>query len=248
MPSMSMSGKEHVAETIGMSRSVESALSHLRAAIVQGDLTPGESVNQADVAETLGMSRIPVREALGILAAEGSLRYTTNKGYTVPKLRLADLSQIYRMRALLEDDLILSIPDLPDQRIEWLSSLNAQMEVAAEADDLPEFVRLNRDFHFAIFGLAQWSLITQELDRLWSMSDGYRAIYLYEPHTSERATRQHREMIEALRRGDLADCVRLTRMHRSRAQEHVARLLRRREKDAGVDGQRRLLEASERSY
>jgi DNA-binding GntR family transcriptional regulator len=209
--------------------SVSRVLDYLRQAIVEGGLMPGEKVAQHEIAELNGMSRIPVREALSILAAEGSLTYTLNRGYTVPKLRLDELTQIYRMRALLEDSLILDIKKVSAQDVREFARLNKRMMVAAKRGDLSEFVNLNRSFHFKVLGLTGNHLIVAEINRLWAMSDAYRAIYLYEPHTAERSIRDHTEIISALEAGDAERCTALLHSHRVNAENHVSRMLKARE-------------------
>jgi DNA-binding GntR family transcriptional regulator len=80
----------------------EPVVDALRAAIIAGDFAPGEQLRQATVAERFGVSRIPVREALRALAAEGLLCHAPNRGYFVKKLDVAEMEQLYWMRGLLE--------------------------------------------------------------------------------------------------------------------------------------------------
>jgi DNA-binding GntR family transcriptional regulator len=205
--------------------SVTRALNFLRHAILAGSMTPGEKVNQNHMAELIGISRIPLREALGILATEGILSYELNRGYTVPKLRLKDAKQIYRMRQLLEDDLIRQIAKPTSEDLIRLHNLNDSMVLAIKQPDLGAFVRLNREFHFALFEMSKADLIIAEVDRLWAKSDGYRAIYLYEPQTAERATLDHERIIDAVSSGDTELTVRLLHEHRAGAEKYVCRLL-----------------------
>src|SRR5579864_7895428 len=81
----------------------------LRSAIVQGDLSPGEQIRQAAWADRLGTSRIPVREALKSLAAEGLLSHDHNRGYFVTRFGPHEMAQVYLMRRLLEAELIRSL-------------------------------------------------------------------------------------------------------------------------------------------
>ena len=204
---------------------VAAALTFLRGGIISGELTPGEKLNQADIARALGMSRIPVREALGILASEGAVDYERNRGYTVPKMTTAMLDEIYRMRALLEDDLLLGIRKPTAAEVTHLHEINDQMSRAATGGDLSQFVPLNREFHFAVFELGQAPLMVQMIDRLWAMSESYRAIYLYDSRNAERSADEHRQLIEAIQAMDLPRCVQLSRSHRGVSQQHVREFL-----------------------
>lgn len=212
--------------------SVTRALNFMRQAILEGSMTPGEKVNQSNMAELIGISRIPLREALGILATEGILSYELNRGYTVPKLRLKDAIQIYRMRQLLEDDLIRQVVEPTSEDLIRLRHLNDSMISAIKQPDLGGFVRLNREFHFALFEMSKADLIIAEVDRLWAVSDGYRAIYLYEPQTAERATLDHERIIDAVASRDTELTVRLLHEHRAGAEKYVCRLLAIREQGA----------------
>jgi DNA-binding GntR family transcriptional regulator len=200
---------------------VAAALAYLRGGIVSGEFTPGEKLNQSDIAEALGMSRNPVREALGILASEGAVDYEKNRGYTVPKMTAATMDEIYRMRALLEDDLIRGIKQPTQDDIKHLDAINDRMTEAATSGDLASFVVLNREFHFAVYNLGQAPLMTQMLDRLWAISASYRALYLYDSRNAERSSAEHREIIDALQSMDLERCVAISAAHRGAAHHHV---------------------------
>ena len=83
----------------------EAVLVELRARILRGDLTAGAALRQEDLASSLGVSRVPVREALRMLESEGHVRYAPHRGYRVAELGAEDLAETYRLRALIEDDL-----------------------------------------------------------------------------------------------------------------------------------------------
>ena len=83
----------------------EAVLVELRGRILRGDLAPGSPLRQEDLAASLGVSRVPVREALRMLESEGHVTYTPHRGYRVPELDLDELDEIYHLRALIEDDL-----------------------------------------------------------------------------------------------------------------------------------------------
>jgi DNA-binding GntR family transcriptional regulator len=80
------------------------AVAALRAAILEGGLRPGQRVNQEEWAERVGVSLIPIREALGALAGEGLVTYRPRRGYAVTELDLGELEEISRIRRLLETD------------------------------------------------------------------------------------------------------------------------------------------------
>ncbi len=86
----------------GPSTTTQHALDALRRAIVAGELRPGSRIGQEEFASQLGVSIAPVREALRILEQEGQVTYLPRRGYFVTELEIADLEEIYALRALLE--------------------------------------------------------------------------------------------------------------------------------------------------
>src|SRR5947207_6600193 len=109
----------------------------LRSAILQGNLSPGEQIRQAEWADRLGISRIPVREALKSLAAEGLLSHDHNRGYFVTRFGPLEMAQIYLMRRLLEAELIRGL-DLPRpdhiQRLRELGQAAARAKMGEDFD------------------------------------------------------------------------------------------------------------------
>ena len=207
---------------------VDRCLAKIRDMVLSGELLPGQKVHQAELAEDLKLSRIPVREALSKLQAEGLLVHKPNTGFTVARFNSEDLSEIYLMRRLLETELLRSV-DLTTVDAGELAETNAQM-AEPEAMESPDvYQRLNLAFHFAIFDCSPLELVRQEVARLWYMSGFYRSLYLYEAETSGHLRAEHEQMIEAVRAGDLDALVAVSDAHRSRTERLVvARLGRRR--------------------
>src|SRR6516162_7301396 len=91
------------------------AADQIRDLIIRRVLLPGEKIRQVELANRVGVSRSPLREALRTLESEGIVSYEVNRGYVVSRLDRHDLEQIYRMRALLEQELLSTIAR-PDAR------------------------------------------------------------------------------------------------------------------------------------
>jgi DNA-binding GntR family transcriptional regulator len=184
----------------------ERVAGELRRAIRQGELLPGEHVRQEEWADRLGVSRVPIREALKILASEQLVFYDTHRGYFVTKIAASEMVQIYRMRMLLEPEVLRSVGWPAEDE---LARLVTQVDRAAEAmarHDIQEAMEIDRDFYFFIYDLSPLRYIVAEVKRLWSMSDGYRsASMLGDLRTDPSASafhRRHHEMVRALRRHD----------------------------------------------
>lgn len=201
------------------------ALTGMRGLILRRDLLPGEQVRQSDMAKRLKVSRVPVREALKILETEGIVQHHPNSGYFVTKLKADDLRQIYAMRRLLETEVLSSISWPEPADISFFQAINDQLKKAAQENSVESVVELNRLFHFSIFKLSRFTLICKELERLWALSDSYRALYLYSDAARERIVEEHNQIIQLLGARDAVALVIATDQHRSTSEEHVASML-----------------------
>ena len=118
----------------------------VRDMIRRGDLLPGEKVHQVDVAKIAGVSRSPLREALRTLEAEGLVRYESNRGYVVSRLRLEELAELYELRSLIETEIIASIKKPSAGVIRRMERYVAAMEAAVERNDFPSIAEAYRGF------------------------------------------------------------------------------------------------------
>jgi DNA-binding GntR family transcriptional regulator len=203
---------------------VERCLELIREMVLSGDLLPGQKVHQGELAEQLNVSRIPVREALATLQAEGILVHKPNTGFTVARFNGEDLSEIYLMRRLLETEVIKSV-DLAAVDLIQMTALSEQMRAMSAAESRDEYQRLNRDFHFAIFDCSPLELVRQEISRLWYMSGFYRALHLYEAETFAHLQDEHERIIDAVRVGSVEQLIEMCDQHRSGTERLVVRRL-----------------------
>src|SRR5215210_8759786 len=135
--------------------SQEAVLGEIRRAIMSRELQPGERVRQEKLAERLHVSRVPVREALKVLEAEGQVTYQAHRGYTVVALSLEELEEIYLARRLLETEMTRSaVPRMSAELIQHLEKLAVKMDESAKAGDVPGYAEANWDFHFSLFERA----------------------------------------------------------------------------------------------
>lgn len=185
---------------------MEQALQRLRRMVLDGSLSPGEQIRQQEMAESMGVSRVPLREALNVLADQGLLQHRPHSGYFVSKRSPEEVRQIRRMLELLETELLNSIRWPTDAEMAQLRQLNDQMRVSSQAHDWIGLMNLNRDFHFRIFGLSPDRLILDELQRLFTLADPLIAQKLANPAAAARALIEHEAILDALQRGDRAAC------------------------------------------
>jgi DNA-binding GntR family transcriptional regulator len=197
----------------------------IRRMIISGELVPGQQVRQENMAERLGVSRLPVREALRQLTVEGLVRHTPNVGYTVTRLSQEEFDQIYVMRKLLEDEIISRLPRASEEQIAHICGLNDQVAAAAEEVDLSRMRAVNHEFHFAIFGLSPLRLLISEVERLWTWAAPYHAVYLFSADSRKHVLEEHETMIAALRDGDNGLLARTMDQHRHGSESQLRVLL-----------------------
>jgi len=210
-----MTSTTHLASASPKAKSMERALQFLRKKIASGELNPGEQIRQQEMAEELGISRVPLREALNVLADQGMLLHRPNQGYFVTKRAPNELAQISRMLQLLEDELLLSIRWPDEDRIARLKLLNEEMRRVSFADEWAPLVRLNREFHLQIFDLSPHKVILEEVRRLWALADLFIATKFSERAARLKTCAEHDAIIESLRTGDHQICVQVMREHRA---------------------------------
>lgn len=181
--------------------------------ILSGHLAPGARIVQEDLAAEFGASRIPVRDALRRLEADGLVTVVANTGAWVSKLSESECADAYQIRERLEPLLLLqSMPLLTDETISRLSDLAREMEIAS---DVEAFLRLDRDFHLLSYSAAPKGMVRDLVEKLWNTTQHYRRAFAQlNGIDSESVTHmEHRLLVEAIRRKDSVDCERVLAGH-----------------------------------
>ena len=187
--------------------------SYLREAILGGRLRPGDRIRQEEVAERLGASRLPVREALRMLEAEGLTELEPHKGARVPRLTQHEVEVIYRMRERLEPlALAESLPRLTASDDEQLGKLQQRIE---DNDDLEKFLDLDRDFHLLTYRGCPVEPLNSAVARLWNSTQHYRRSYVMLGGADRMwlVHAEHRLILDAVVRRDAADGERYLQGH-----------------------------------
>lgn len=211
VPSTSLLGRRGL---VPPESTLEWVRSAVREAILVGHLPPGSRVSARALAEELGVSHIPVREALRALEGEGQLVRAARRGTFVPGISLEDAEDLYRWRRLVEDEAHrIAVPRVTEDTVEHLRALCERMDLA-HADDKVEFSRLNREFHFAIFDLAGSRYLHHVIEHLWDAEARYHAIAFDAPRVLSDANAQHPQFVELLAQGDVEGTNALMESHR----------------------------------
>lgn len=193
-------------------------LDALRRAITTGSLAPGRPIRQDAIAGELGVSRVPLREALKTLEAEGQVVYRPHRGYAVAELSLDDLLEVYRLRGLLESDAAaVAASRFTAADLAVIGEAALDVERAAEAADLVEMITANRRFHFALLQPCGMPRLLRIVRTLWDATDAYRAVYYNSETNRERVRAEHDAIVRAATEADADRLVTLLDDHRNHA-------------------------------
>jgi DNA-binding GntR family transcriptional regulator len=205
---------------------VDQVYSAIRERISSGSLPRGARVHQEDLAEELGVSRTPVREALRRLAAEGLVEMRTNRG-----ARVADVDQV-GMRVSYEARTVIEPGAARLAAARQLQEPLARMRAAVAAQrrslrNVQRSFEANREFHLALATASGNEFLVQFAERLWVARIG-ETIYERQVQTQERMlldVREHEQIIEAIEAGDGRRAESLARRHLSDAMKRSTNIL-----------------------
>lgn len=199
---------------------------YLREAILGGDLKPGMRIRQEEIAAKFGASRLPVREALRTLEAEGLAESEPHKGARVPRLSQHEVEVIYRMRERLEPlALVESLPQLGTADHERLEEVQRQIEATISDDrDLEKFLDLDREFHMLTYSGCAIEPLNQNVVRLWNSTQHYRRAYVALGGQNRMwvVNAEHRLILDAVVRRDATDAERFLEGHIRRTRNELA--------------------------
>lgn len=194
-----------------LSNTPELVAQHLRQAILRGELKSEQPVRQDKVAEALGVSKVPVREALAQLKAEGLITYKTNRGAFVTGLSPAEVREIYLMRIALETlALEQAMPHLTKTHLARAQS--ALMVIDVE-DDSAKWSELNWEFHAAIYRQAKMPHLLAMIEMLHVNVARYLVLYLDGMQFQTKSQAEHYKLLAACRERDVPTAVSLLKQH-----------------------------------
>ena len=189
----------------------------LRKRIVDGSYKPGDRLRLTEIARELGISEMPVREALRMLGRDRLVVMESHRGATVIDLTLERAFEIIAVRTHLE---LLALEDACGRHaakdLDALEALSRKMAQAVERGDPKAFSEVNRGFHRALYAPGPNQTLKAEIeglwDRLWLTRD--RSIFAMDPDRMESAQAEHELILAALRRGDAGAALAAAARHR----------------------------------
>ncbi len=200
----------------------------LRSALLDGDYLPGERIYEAGIAQALGVSRNPVREAVRRLQQDGLLEVRPHYGIYVATIPADEIEDVYRIRAALEATAAaLAAERMTDDDVKELGSIvGEQQEAAARAETLPRepvsVVQADR-FHHAIHVGARSPRLLVMLEQIYAQVSHFRNLTLRVPGRAAVSAEGHAGIFDAIQRRDPATADRKMRAHIDDARQALVR-------------------------
>jgi DNA-binding GntR family transcriptional regulator len=202
----------------------------LRDQIIRGEIPEGAQLRQDAIATQYHVSRIPVREALRQLDAEGLIAIVPNRGAIVPALSPDDVEELFSIRALLEPEVLkLSIPHLTEQDFtEAAAILRKYVSELRREDHVSAWGRLNWHFHSTLYSRAVLPRFMAVIRNVNNSGERYTRLQLYLTHGIKRANEEHHKILELCRNRDVPAACTLLRDHILHAGQSLKEVLQQR--------------------
>ena len=197
----------------------------IREMILFGDLAPGQPVTIQGLTEAVASGMTPVREAIRRLTAEGALVMSGNRRVLVPELDLPMLEELSFLRLTVEPRLAaLAAPLIPDGEIDRLEAIDTELDRAIADGDVGGYLRLNYDFHRALYAQSGTRLLRETADALW-LRAGPSLRVVCGRYGTLNLPDMHEEAVAALRARDADAVARAIRIDIEQGHDQIARAL-----------------------
>jgi DNA-binding GntR family transcriptional regulator len=186
----------------------------LRKAIVSGEIKPGERLMEVSLADQMGVSRTPVREAIRRLEAEGLVTMVPRRGTHVSELSVKDIMDVLEVRAALDKLATrLAAMRIQPQQIKSLETVHKQFVAHIEKENIEGAVRKDIEFHDIIYAASGNSRLIGVAGGLREHIYRFRVIYLKDMEIAEHVEQEHQRILEALRQRDEKTASELAEAH-----------------------------------
>jgi DNA-binding GntR family transcriptional regulator len=198
----------------------------MRDMILSGELKAGDKVPEAELCLRFGVSRTPLREALKVLAAEGLVHLTPNRGATIARITAEEIEQIFPIMGALEALAgEMATARMSDADIRRQRGLHERMLAAHAAGDWLSYAKTNRAIHEDIFAIADNAALSQLYQQLMARIHAVRFVARRSQQAWDRAVAEHQQIIAALEARDGAALAGILRQHLAHKAEVVGAAL-----------------------
>ncbi|MDA8210647.1 MAG: GntR family transcriptional regulator [Clostridia bacterium] len=202
----------------------------LREAIINGHLKPGERLMEIQLADEMGVSRTPVREAIRKLELEGFVVMIPRKGAYVAGISLKDIADVFEIRAALESlAAALAAERITEDELEALERSLVKVAECTEANDLDSLITVDTDFHDILYKASRNDRLVQIVSNLREQIQRFRMTSLSHPGRMKDALEEHRKLVEALSERNVELARTLAREHIENAENSMLDVIRTKE-------------------
>jgi DNA-binding GntR family transcriptional regulator len=219
--------KEQEIEAMSGESLVAFATRELKRRILDNEYPPGYSALEPELAQELGISRTPLREALIKLEQDGLVEIVPRRGMRVLPISAEGMAKLYTVIAALEClacELVVA-RKLPRSALQPLIKATKDMERALKEDNLIEWARADGNFHLLLVELADNEFLSSTITRYWDQVYRVRMFTLHLRRRPANSTKEHRAIVEAIIEGDAKKAAELNQAHRTRASQELKDIL-----------------------
>lgn len=205
----------------------EAAANEIRARILNGRYHEGQQLKQDFLADELGISRVPVREALVLLEAEGLVRIQAHRGAVVVELSTDDVEELVHLRVMLEPELLrLSAPRLTPEDYARLDEILALYSSELATNSIDQFGKLNWELHGTLYSRSHRPRTEAIVTNLLHANDRYARMQISYTKGQDRADHEHKEIVHLCRIGEVDGACRALGQHIQDAGDALIQFIR----------------------
>ncbi len=176
----------------------------LRQRMIDGEIMPGADLSTRGLATEMGVSQMPVRDALSRLAAEGAIAIRSKRRIEVPAMTAARFADLLDCRLLLEPAAAaLALPHIDAAALAALRAIDARLDAAMAAGDVTGYMKANAAFHFGIYRASGRATLNRSIEALWLQFGPFMRV-VYSRYGTATLVDQHRIALDAIDAGDAA--------------------------------------------
>ena len=210
----------------------EAVCESLRNAIRTGKLEPGERLMEVQLAEELGISRTPIREAIRKLEQEGYVIMLPRRGTYVSSVTVHDVQEIFEIRTALESlSCGLAARRIESEELEKLQKLLQLIEGYIEDNDIDNIVKTDIEFHGLLYQVSRNERLGVVINNLKEQLARFRKLSMSYPGRLEETLEEHREMVEAIANGSVTAAREAAERHMERAEETLLKAMKKQRKN-----------------
>ena len=199
----------------------------LRHAILKGELEPGERLMEIALAQKLGVSRTPIREAIRKLELEGLVVMVPRKGAEVADISEKDLRDVLEVRKALEElSIELAMKNMNDDDYKQLREANELFAKDSEGDDLIKIAEADVAFHEIIYMATGNKRLIQMINNLREQMYRYRLEYIKDKSTHARLVEEHNKIIDAMKKNDVTAAKAAIKLHVENQEENILKSIK----------------------